>query len=337
MPVKQLFTKVTKYIIRISGSLRILCSVESPKYVERDALSSWVPDWRAPRESIRNVLHDRNPRSGYRATMNSVHEFDYTADSDELQVNGIAIGIVSQAGRYNDFHTLSDFNLQRRYGHTNQPITTALRQAQTLSFDIDVQPPHIVGAGHPQRRSLAAFYDLPGRDFHRQECDQCPNAHPMPILSMENASQDPDLFSIARSCLENVSSRAFFATNTNYVGFGPTCTAPGDQVYLLLGSDVPFILRPAGEKFKLVGACYVHGIMYGEGLHRDIMINHQFYPGSIPGSDWDFSNDRLVTPATWKSEPEGGGNLARTNGRRFWLCQEERDPLLIEAQRVVLR
>ena len=67
------------------------------------------------------------------------------------------------------------------------------------------------------------------------------------------------------------------------------------------------------------------------------MVNHHFYPGSTPGSDWDFSNDQFVTPATWKIEPECGGHLETTSVRRFWLCEEERDPLLIEARRVILK
>ena len=65
--VKDLFTKTFRYIVCISSDLRILCSVESPKHIEDDTFPCWVPDWRATSESLHNVLHDRNPRSGYRA------------------------------------------------------------------------------------------------------------------------------------------------------------------------------------------------------------------------------------------------------------------------------
>ena len=77
-------------------------------------------------------------------------------------------------------------------------------------------------------------------------------------------------------------SRAFFTTDSQYLGFDPNCTAAGDQIFLLIGSDVPFILRPAGNDFELVGAWYVHGIMYGEGLCRNFYISNPFYPGSEP-------------------------------------------------------
>ena len=49
-------------------------------------------------------------------------------------------------------------------------------------------------------------------------------------------------------------SRAFFTTDSLYLGFNLNCTAAGDQIFLLIGSDVLFILRPAGNDFELVGA-----------------------------------------------------------------------------------
>lgn len=127
--IKDLFTAVTIYNMREPGDLRILCSVESPKHLRGEAFPSWVPDWRAPQESYRNVLHDRNPRSGYQTTRGSVLTYDPSPDANELHLYGILIGTVTQAGRLSDFHSIRDFNLTDRYTHTNQPITTALRQA----------------------------------------------------------------------------------------------------------------------------------------------------------------------------------------------------------------
>jgi hypothetical protein len=257
--VRDLFTSVAKHIMLESQELRILCSTESPKHLKAEALPSWVPDWRAVLESYRNVLHDRNPRSGYQATRGSVYSYDPSSDAYELHLYGILIGSINQAGRFNDFHSISDFTLADRYIYTNQPITTALRQAQTIDKDTAYG---VIPAEHEDRGSLAAFYDLPtGPYFGRTKCNQCPIAHAMPIISMDNTREDPRLHTVSRDCRQNVESRAFFTTDSRYLGFGPDCTAAGDQVFLLIGSHMPFVLRPAGEKFELVGACYVHGIM----------------------------------------------------------------------------
>ncbi len=351
---KDLFTAVAKHTIRASREIRILCSVESPKHVDGEAFPSWVPDWRASSESLQNVPHNRKPYT-YWATRNSVLDYDPCSNGNELHLYGIPIGAVDQAGRYNDVHSISDFNLGSRYNQTNQPITAALRQAQNLDVNIAY---YRIGVEHPDRGSLADFFDIQEESrIRRRKCKQCPMAHTMPILSMENPKQNPDLSRIIRQCSENVRSRAFFTTDSRYLGFGPNCTAAGDQIFLLIGSDVPFILRPAGEKFELVGACYVHGIMYGEGLWKTIYNNNQFYPGSVPRGTWDFSNekvptgewrtieedsdnshiddvDRELAPTTWNTISE---ELKGSKARRYLLCEKGRSPMLINTKRVVIK
>jgi hypothetical protein len=38
----------------------------------------------------------------------------------------------------------------------------------------------------------------------------------------------------------------------------------GDVIAVLLGGTVPFLLREDGHNYRLIGDCYVHGIMDGE-------------------------------------------------------------------------
>ena len=76
--------------------------------------------------------------------------------------------------------------------------------------------------------------------------------------------------------------------------YGHLCLGPedmevGDEIVILEGGRTPFVLRPVvaqkvegdgagspeGEKkhWKIVGECYVHGIMYGEGYEEDKVRN----------------------------------------------------------------
>ena len=50
------------------------------------------------------------------------------------------------------------------------------------------------------------------------------------------------------------------------MGLGPEDVKSGDEMYDLLGGDVPFILRKTDvdDEFRLVGDCYVHGVMDGQ-------------------------------------------------------------------------
>ncbi|ETS86567.1 hypothetical protein PFICI_00395 [Pestalotiopsis fici W106-1] len=53
------------------------------------------------------------------------------------------------------------------------------------------------------------------------------------------------------------------------VGSGPLETRAGDVVVILNGCTIPVILRPEGEEqYSVVGAGFVHGIMYGEAAEN---------------------------------------------------------------------
>lgn len=53
-------------------------------------------------------------------------------------------------------------------------------------------------------------------------------------------------------------------TNGHYMGVFPGSTQHGDVVAVLLGSKLPYVLRPRGNDYLLVGPAYVYGIMNGE-------------------------------------------------------------------------
>jgi hypothetical protein len=63
-----------------------------------------------------------------------------------------------------------------------------------------------------------------------------------------------------------VPGKNLFTTVEGYIGMTDAALEPGDEVCTFLGSNiVPFLLRP--DQFgchKLVGKCYVHGLMEGE-------------------------------------------------------------------------
>lgn len=65
-------------------------------------------------------------------------------------------------------------------------------------------------------------------------------------------------------------NRCFFTTERGLMGLGPRLTAVGDDVCLLFGAQVPFVLRPlqAQQQYRLCGESYVNGIMDGEALSK---------------------------------------------------------------------
>ena len=86
-----------------------------------------------------------------------------------------------------------------------------------------------------------------------------------------SADSDPSLRADAREFENDIKwtalKRPFMITEKGFYGLGPTLTQVGDVVAVLPGFNVTYVLRPAGEegnKYKLVGASFVQGVMAGE-------------------------------------------------------------------------
>ncbi|KAI3325744.1 HET-domain-containing protein [Xylariaceae sp. AK1471] len=59
----------------------------------------------------------------------------------------------------------------------------------------------------------------------------------------------------------------FCVTDHGRFGQVPVTSQPGDRVCVLVGGEVPFIIRPTGRgTYTLIGECYVTGIMDGEAF-----------------------------------------------------------------------
>lgn len=75
----------------------------------------------------------------------------------------------------------------------------------------------------------------------------------------------------------NVAHRCFFVTECGHFGLGPVQTQAGDEIHIISGGNVPFVLRRSANgavtgaeaHHTLLGTAYVHGIMDGETLCRD--------------------------------------------------------------------
>jgi hypothetical protein len=68
--------------------------------------------------------------------------------------------------------------------------------------------------------------------------------------------------------------RKFCVTNKGHMGRVPYGSSIGDKVCIFFGGCVPFVLRECGDgTFRLVGECYIYGIMDGEAMKREDIAN----------------------------------------------------------------
>lgn len=61
--------------------------------------------------------------------------------------------------------------------------------------------------------------------------------------------------------------KSLFSTSTGKIGSSSTATRTGDEIWILAGSDFPFILRPLQNgHYELISEVYVRGIMNGQAV-----------------------------------------------------------------------
>jgi hypothetical protein len=63
-------------------------------------------------------------------------------------------------------------------------------------------------------------------------------------------------------------SRTPFLTANGNFGYGWRWVRTGDYVCVILGCDVPLVLRHSLDCWELIGGCYVPGIMKGEAMEK---------------------------------------------------------------------
>ncbi|MCJ1378232.1 hypothetical protein MMC17_001329 [Xylographa soralifera] len=64
-----------------------------------------------------------------------------------------------------------------------------------------------------------------------------------------------------------IKERVFFITQAGYIGLAPEAAKENDVVCVVLGGEVPHVIRPKKNgHYLFVGECYVHGLMDGQAL-----------------------------------------------------------------------
>jgi hypothetical protein len=234
-------------------------------------LPSWVPDFRRYHH-MNNLQADFGPaipqhgaNRQYNATGASKA---YVADDDVLQLTlqGVRVGMittlsdpcgnldkdvaigsnVSTGGQWSQLaSTCSDEGI---YRHTNEHIELAYARLRV----VDYLPGELTADDRRRRKRPLEALPEPGPISHSSSRDSLVRA----------ANGD-----IGIQILNSTTRQRLYITDTGYIGLAHQSCVRGDQVYLLMGGDMPFILRKLSTgSFHFKGESYVHGIMDGEFL-----------------------------------------------------------------------
>ncbi|OAG09459.1 uncharacterized protein CC84DRAFT_1082351 [Paraphaeosphaeria sporulosa] len=75
---------------------------------------------------------------------------------------------------------------------------------------------------------------------------------------------DDDSKTFELGAYKHVRQRRMFWTSEGSLGLGPQCMRVDDIVVILYGGNMPYVLRPRGDRFLFMGPAYIDNIMHGE-------------------------------------------------------------------------
>jgi hypothetical protein len=273
---EQVYTDAARRLIH-AEYLDILGIVQFPKNVP--GLQSWVPD--LSKTNYRAQLQERSlERKGPPGSTRLEPKFFASATKEKillrcentmdpnvlLSLHGVRVGKIEQVGRQ---------------WENEGGVGRWLHELQRLSqLNIFIDSENEVAKHRAYAVWRAAVADQEIRQGVRK-----PRLADEKVHTAYEAFKEVDLSHVDEKALGDVGlsfycewlqsvskGRRPLLSEGGHLGIGPCETEPGDFVFVLLGSDLPFIMRKesdTSERMQIIGVAYLHGIMDGEVMERN--------------------------------------------------------------------
>ncbi|KAE9363163.1 hypothetical protein N431DRAFT_550864 [Stipitochalara longipes BDJ] len=251
----KLFTNVAKTILVKTESLDILYEATTGTPVSSHP--SWVPDW----SQLPIMMHCG--LSSFSAAHNSEAIFAFSLGDRELQVKGKRFDGIGKI----HFADLTAYGLR---GSLEDRIPGFLRSCEA-GFTLTTYP---TGESVEEALWRTFCWNLDNDGYSRASPERGDGFREWHRLLISN----DDLAIIVSGMLSQKDAFELIINQTTplcttakgFLAAVPCTTEVGDCIAILSGGNIPFVLRPTGDHYyRLVGPCYVHGIMDGEAFPED--------------------------------------------------------------------
>jgi hypothetical protein len=263
--IRDVFTDATEYVIRHpdpesrgSRPLDILSSVTEKRNVPDD-FPSWVPRW--DEKPNTKDLWITNISSLWDASLGRTSMNIRVTDRKGLVLEGIKLGAVSFVdhslsrpweSEENKVKQLWDSTVSGSQGYGSQmDLAEAFAQTVTAGKSRD---PLDTGAGEGEpfhAQDLAIHIGFPTSQAERDRMG-------IPIgLQMKMFQETAHFQKSIRD------GDAFFLLSEGSIGIGHSDIREGDEVWILFGGRLPYVIRKFGDHYQFLRKCYVAGAMDG--------------------------------------------------------------------------
>jgi hypothetical protein len=267
-PVEQVYCEATLALIETEGSLAVLSLAGTRNPTSKlTGLPTWVPDFSTKCDASGASLVGSYPKAcPYNASGNFAPDAEPAPRNNprHLGLRAFRVGTVAAVAQQ-DPNLLENAQLVEWIGLMKQlPLTYAatgeeIEEAlwRTLVGNRDAErggPAAGAGAFTQAPRVRDSFHEFIRAKLLGIKSGQAAPAGAQMLQGYET---------FTRFWMYNMIGRRFFFTKNGLMGMGPA-TKPGDLVFVVAGAPVPLVVRPEGSKHRLIGDCYVHGIMDGQ-------------------------------------------------------------------------
>jgi hypothetical protein len=259
--IEDVYIAAAQALVRSTGSLDLLGAVDNsdPLHLpEKSVLPSWVPDWRGM--SWANPFLDKFHFQACKDFTTLRHP---ELISTSLKVDGRIIDRVYQVESVSDVDILSksDENLDAAQAFLQNIPDRIYHGIPETNYILPRRFEALL-----VRTILVGHYTLYGGPLAR--IDWTNEERIWKLLNSKSLGPNDELdarslwFEVRWMCRR----RTILALEEHTMALGPPNTEPGDVVCILHGSKLPIVLRRQGDKWRLIGQCYVDGIMFGEAV-----------------------------------------------------------------------
>lgn len=244
------------------------------------SLPSWVPDWTvdlfpAPIWTRKTCYRDRKSTDTFnslgapptnlsleRSTIvnPNLAEMQWVTDSndlrcsaylpDTLQIKGLICDVVSRRG-----FAKVDIGKPLEHEEQQKALMEWLLEADDMA-DLGIETSHSGGADAELFRRTLLFDEslLQSTEIERPELLKALRFTKSSRFT-SNMTRKLQPWDYPQA-IQNIPGRTFFVTQGGRMGLAPHTTHMYDKICVLPGFEVPLVLRPEGNEFRLVGECY---------------------------------------------------------------------------------
>lgn len=277
-PFEVVFAKSTWQIMVQRGKLSMFSKVEKDR--QASTLPTWVPDWRTRGETI--------------GVSGDVHQYAATGSSQP-------VGWLSDDAKVLNLSGL----IWDRISSIKSATSAELDDWANSMFATVVHGKILYTQTHETlERALRRVYYLDRTEFStewgttRWKTDSHEIFEETVWRALSSGHDGRLKYGVLLyTLMSSRKSRSIIVTEGGRLGIASDNVLPGDVITMLLGGEVPIVVRPLKDKpghFTFVSECYIHGFMDGESLidarrsaqpehdPADVSWLHELHANNVP-------------------------------------------------------